>query len=1319
MIRGGIGGEFAVDSPTTLNFGCIIVENGAPISLSDDRFEGEDSSDRFFTELNLGGLQVDHVWKVMTAHAAAIDAEASDYIFEHNGVVVTDSGTFNSNTFVKTIVMETLGLSSMIGYLPPDPNGYWPGIAEWYALQPSSGYSIDGYIYKLGTAANDTITAPNSSNHGGDGVDTILGGAGNDVIWGGSSGDTLGGGNGNDTIHGNDGIDLINGGNGSDTADYSTALGGISVDLDEGEASADGDAGSDTLISIENVRGSNFNDIILGNGGNNIFYGSAGTDEIDGFGGDDTADYSRLTRGIVFVSTEIGAGTDTVEKDENDVTTEDTLIFVKDITGTNQADEFHGTNSDIPNRIYSGLGGADIYSFDLAADIGSVSIVDGDSVGLNTLKFLNYNPSTMRLDFIKEGDEIDIEFYKLNTSTSTWHYGGLRVNVNADEEIGFSVDNVMVGSDLGRLSDIATYAGGQTAATYSYADFEDVLDLPQWQPGTGGTGAGGGALPTVEGGVITGMQVSPTITTGSGVPYQYAETIMHPWVLTSFSAGGGSATLNYETATKEIIFQRGISVDNVRFNASSSQGNASLTIYLDDLNYSFTMNSFEAGKSITGFTKYDTALHSWVQGSSSSSLNHNGGDSFSGVYANANSPGNWITTYNYLYFLEKLTFTNGSIDMQENLVFEGTSAGESLYGLDTRDDTVYGYGGADTLRGYGGNDILIGGASTDSMFGGEGNDTYLFNTGFGQDYITDDGGTDAIKFGTGITLSDLRFWKSNDNLIIYAGSDQITLGSHFSDLQNNTTNYDEVESLLFADASTLDLKGSLTFTGTSAGDSVYGTSAADTLVGLGGNDTLYGGLGNDLLVGGAGSDSIFGDEGSDAFVFKIESAFDGVDAIYDFDLSESDKVDLSDLLGLYNAATDDITDFVEITTSGSNSILKIDADGGGNNFVQIATLYGITGLTDEEVLVTNGTLIVSDGVSIGLFASHYAIGSNISSLSQIDWTATPAHTEVVTSINQTGNSSTPFYAGGPTDRFAVSYEGHLNVVTAGTYTFNLTSDDGSALWIDGVELIDNDGLHSAGTDSASIYLTAGLHELEAHYFEATGDQIMKLEWSGADTGNAMQVISGSALQNEGVGVNVKPVAGNDIVNTYVEVPANIFVLGNDKDDDGDEYEITSVTQGAHGSVTINQNGTLTYTPTTNYYGLDSFTYTITDSNGGTDTGTVDVTVIDDSNSISENFESGASGWSNNTTNDTSTTFTEFLGRFAGATSGQDTSKTFTLSGDQSHITVSFDFYKIDSWDNEAFEVYLNDTLVFTNGFSGSSSGSSSGTFTGGSWDGRL
>ena len=82
----------------------------------------------------------------------------------------------------------------------------------------------------------------------------------------------------------------------------------------------------------------------------------------------------------------------------------------------------------------------------------------------------------------------------------------------------------------------------------------------------------------------------------------------------------------------------------------------------------------------------------------------------------------------------------------------------------------------------------------------------------------------------------------------------------------------------------------------------------------------------------------------------------------DFSTAQSDKLDLSDLLSAaYDPLTDAITDFVEITTSGSNSILKVDADGtgAGASFVQIATLVGITGLTNEEALETAGTLITA------------------------------------------------------------------------------------------------------------------------------------------------------------------------------------------------------------------------------------------------------------------------------------------------------------------------------------------------------------------------
>jgi hypothetical protein len=54
--------------------------------------------------------------------------------------------------------------------------------------------------------------------------------------------------------------------------------------------------------------------------------------------------------------------------------------------------------------------------------------------------------------------------------------------------------------------------------------------------------------------------------------------------------------------------------------------------------------------------------------------------------------------------------------------------------------------------------------------------------------------------------------------------------------------------------------------------------------------------------------------------------------------------------------------------------------------------------------------------------------------------------------------------------------------------------------------------------------------------------------------------------------------------------------------------VTAVTQGAHGSVTLNGNGTVTYLPNNGFAGTDTFTYTVSDGHGGTANGTVTVTI---------------------------------------------------------------------------------------------------------------
>ncbi|MBN2844267.1 MAG: tandem-95 repeat protein, partial [Sedimentisphaerales bacterium] len=68
------------------------------------------------------------------------------------------------------------------------------------------------------------------------------------------------------------------------------------------------------------------------------------------------------------------------------------------------------------------------------------------------------------------------------------------------------------------------------------------------------------------------------------------------------------------------------------------------------------------------------------------------------------------------------------------------------------------------------------------------------------------------------------------------------------------------------------------------------------------------------------------------------------------------------------------------------------------------------------------------------------------------------------------------------------------------------------------------------------------------------------------------------------------------------------LLANDIDVDNDVFIISGVTNGTYGSVENNGNGTITYTPVANYNGVDSFTYTITDVHGASDTVTVSVTI---------------------------------------------------------------------------------------------------------------
>ena len=109
-----------------------------------------------------------------------------------------------------------------------------------------------------------------------------------------------------------------------------------------------------------------------------------------------------------------------------------------------------------------------------------------------------------------------------------------------------------------------------------------------------------------------------------------------------------------------------------------------------------------------------------------------------------------------------------------------------------------------------------------------------------------------------------------------------------------------------------------------------------------------------------------------------------------------------------------------------------------------------------------------------------------------------------------------------------------------------------------------------------------------------------------------------------IGENDGPDAVDDAATTAEDTPVTFSVLANDSGCDNTltAASITSFTQGAHGSVVKNLDGTFTYTtPDANYNGSDSFTYTLDDGAGGTDTATVTVTVTEVNDAPTANADS--------------------------------------------------------------------------------------------------
>ena len=364
----------------------------------DDLLDGGAGRDRAVYTDATGGVTID-----LAAGTVSGAGVGSDTL----RAVEQVSGSIHADTFVATGFGVSSDNASSIG-----PNNVFEGMAGNDIV---TGNGSTQASYQSATAAVIVdLAAGTGTGDASVGTDTFTGGVSN--IRGSSFNDTLRGSNaaGLEQFNGGAGNDLINGRGGNDRAVYSnfvddSVTAGVTINLAAGTVTGDASVGTDTLQSIEFVRGTNFADVYDATGfsGTSVNAGSGGTfNEIEGMGGNDTIIGNGNTR-IAFynatgaVTVDLAAGTAT---GDGSVGTDTITGVVIQVAGSQFGDTFYGRNTvgqtaenfegRAGNDTIDGRGGFDraLYNMDgavsggVTVDLAAGTVTGDGAVGTDTLR---------------------------------------------------------------------------------------------------------------------------------------------------------------------------------------------------------------------------------------------------------------------------------------------------------------------------------------------------------------------------------------------------------------------------------------------------------------------------------------------------------------------------------------------------------------------------------------------------------------------------------------------------------------------------------------------------------------------------------------------------------------------------------------------------------------------------------------------------------------------------------------------------------------------------------------------------------------------
>jgi uncharacterized protein (TIGR03382 family) len=303
--------------------------------------------------------------------------------------------------------------------------------------------------------------------------------------------------------------------------------------------------------------------------------------------------------------------------------------------------------------------------------------------------------------------------------------------------------------------------------------------------------------------------------------------------------------------------------------------------------------------------------------------------------------------------------------------------------------------------------------------------------------------------------------------------------------------------------------------------------------------------------------------------------------------------------------------------SGPDTFSYTVTDGNGQTSTA-AVVVTVTPIDDVPTAAADTATIVEDTpTAIDLLGNDTGLGDGPIT---VTITTPPEHGEVV--VNGDGTvtyTPDPDYHG--PDTFAYTVTDADGQTSTATVTLDVTSvSDTPAAVADDVAatedaastipVLENDS--GLGDGSITVTTTAPAHGTVVVNPDGTVTYTPAPDYHGPDSfeytvTDADGQTSTATVTITVAAVNDTPVAADDTATLVEDTAVTVPVLANDTGL-GDGPLVITAGAPAHGTATVNADGTITYTPTMDYVGPDSFTYTITDADGQTATATVDVTV---------------------------------------------------------------------------------------------------------------